>query len=142
LFYLCNKKLKFRLLQYWYDNMKPDDHLEKLKGMERTLGKLDPASDYEAMLELCMLISSHYVNACLHRLGITPVDRDLKHNKLAGEIQRRRVEKLSALGDPIDGLEKLRPRHVYGKGRDGGVAKLAMKNLAEVRKTCLSILEG
>lgn len=122
--------------------MKPEDHLEKLQGMERTLDKLDPSTDYEAIVELCMLVSSHYVNACLHRLGITPADRDLKHNKLAGEIERRRVEKLSGLRDQIDGLEKLRPRHVYGRGKDGEVAELAIKNLAEVRKTCLSTLKG
>jgi len=49
------------------------------------------------------------------------MDRDLKHNKLAGEIKRRNLfgghsEEISRL---INDLEKLRPRHIYGTGRNG-----------------------
>jgi len=122
--------------------MKPDDHIHKLTGMERTLRKLDDVSDYEAIVELCMLVSAHYLNAALHKLNVTPIDRDIKHNKLAGEIRRRRVRELIAVCGAIEGLEGLRPRHVYGKGGDGEVARLARKSLAEVRKSCLQVLKG
>jgi hypothetical protein len=103
--------------------MKINDHLQKSKAMEGTLAKLDDKADYEAIVELCMLISSHYTNAALHKLGITPIDRDIKHNKLAGEIERRRVTELLSAHEAINKLEQLRPRHVYGKGSDGEVAR-------------------
>jgi hypothetical protein len=120
--------------------VKIEDHLQKLKGMEKTLNKLDEETDYEAIVELCMLISAHYTNAALHKLRITPADRDIKHNKLAGEIERRRVEKLLGVRDAINALEQLRPRHVYGKGTNGGVAKRALDMIARVRETCMRVL--
>jgi len=120
--------------------MKNEDHLQKLKAMEKTLNKLDKVADYEAIVELCMLISAHYVNAALHKLRITPADRDIKHNKLAGEIERRRVGELLGVREAIDALEQLRPRHVYGKGSDGAVAKRALELLERVRKTCMQVL--
>lgn len=120
--------------------MKKEDHLQKLKAIEGTLDKLNEEADYEAIVELCMLISAHYVNAAFHKLGITPVDRDTKHNKLAGEIERRRVEELLGVREVIDALERLRPRHVYGKGSDGGVAKRALEMMGKVREACMRVL--
>lgn len=120
--------------------MKIEDHLQKSRTMERTLNKLDGESDYEAIIELCMLISAHYVNAALHKLRITPVDRDIKHNKLAGEIGRRRVGGLLEVREAIDALEQLRPRHVYGKGSDGEVAKRALEMVGRVRGACMRAL--
>ncbi|MEM2866623.1 MAG: hypothetical protein QW098_05745 [Candidatus Hadarchaeales archaeon] len=102
--------------------------------------KLEGETDYEAIVELCVLISSHYLNAALHKLGVTPQDRDVKHNRLAGEIRRRRVKELQGALDAIDGLEQLRPRHVYGRGGDGEVAGRAMAWLGEVRKACSRVL--
>jgi hypothetical protein len=120
--------------------MKIDDHMHKLRAMEKTLDKLDGQSDYEAIVELCMLISAHYTNAALHRLRITPADRDIKHNRLAGEIIRRRVEELLMVAEATDALEQLRPRHVYGKGSDGEVAKRALENLKRVQEACMQVL--
>lgn len=120
--------------------MKIEDHLQKLKSMERTLDKLDEEADYEAIIELCMLISAHYANAALHKLRITPADRDIKHNKLAGEIERRRVEELLETRTAIDALEQLRPRHVYGRGSDGGASKRALEMVKRVREACMQVL--
>lgn len=120
--------------------MKVEDHLHKLKGMEETLHKLDEAADYEAIVELCMLVSAHYTNAALHRLRITPADRDIKHTMLAGEIKRRRAGELLTVCEAIDALEKLRPRHVYGRGSNGKVAKRALDAVARVREACLRVL--
>ena len=120
--------------------MKNEDHLQKLKAMEKTLNKLDEKTDYETIVELCMLISAHYVNAALHKLRITPIDRDIKHNRLAGEIGRRRVAELLEVREAIDTLEQLRPRHVYGKGSNGEVAKRALEAIGKVRKTCTRVL--
>lgn len=121
--------------------MKVEDHLQKLKAIEGTLKKLDEKADYEAIVELCMLISAHYVNAALHKLRITPVDRDIKHNKLAGEIKRRGVGELIGVRDAIDALEQLRPRHVYGKGSDGEVAERALETVGRVREACMRVLD-
>ncbi len=121
--------------------MKIEDHIQKLKAMEKTFDKLDGQSDYEAIVELCMLISAHYTNAALHRLNVTPTDRDIKHNKLAGEITRRRVEELFSVAEATSALEQLRPRHIYGKGTDGEVARRALENLRRVRDTCMQVLD-
>lgn len=120
--------------------MKIEDHLQKLKAMERTLNKLDGPSDYEAIVELCMLISAHYMNAALHRLRVTLADRDIKHNRLAGETKRRHVEELLGVEEAINALEQLRPRHVYGRGSDGEVAMRALENLEKVREACMRVL--
>lgn len=122
--------------------MKPEDHLGKSQSMEQTLRKLDEIADYETIIELCMLISAHHVNAALHRLNVTPVDRDIKHNKLVGEIKRRRIGELLGIYETIDGLENLRPRHVYGKGGNGEVAKRALRMLSEVQEACARVLKG
>ena len=87
-----------------------------------------------------MLISAHYANAALHKLGITPADRDIKHDKLSSEIERRRVRELVETRTAIDALERLRPRHVYGKGSNGGVAKRALAMVKEVREACTQVL--
>jgi len=120
--------------------MKIEDHLQKLKSMKRTLDKLDEEADYEAIIELRMLISAHYANAALHKLRITPADHDIKHNKLAGEFERRRVEELLETHTAIDALEQLRPRHVYGKGSGGGAAKRALEMVKRVREVCIQVL--
>ena len=120
--------------------MKIEDHLQKLTAMEGTLKKLDEEADYEAIVELCMLVSAHYTNAALHKLKITPADRDIKHNKLAGELKRRRVGELLGVREAIDTLERLRPRHVYGRGSDGGVAKRALEMIGKVREACTRVL--
>ena len=120
--------------------MKIEDHLQKLKSMERTLRKLDEEADYEAIIELCILISAHYANAALHKLRITPVDRDIKHNKLAGEIGRRNVGELLEVRTAIDMLEQLRPRYVYGRGGDGKAAKRALKMVEKVQEVCMQVL--
>ncbi|MDI6643195.1 MAG: hypothetical protein QMD95_04000 [Candidatus Hodarchaeaceae archaeon] len=120
--------------------MRIEDHLQKLRSIEGTLNKLDNEADYEAIVELCVLISAHYANAALHKLRITPADRDIKHNRLAGEIGRRKVEELLGIRAAIDALEQLRPRHVYGRGSDGGVANRALEMVERVRKTCMQVL--
>jgi len=130
-------------ITYWYinmKNMKIEDHLQKLKAMEGTLSKLDEEADYEAIVELCMLISAHYANSALHKLGITPADRDIKHNKLASEIGRRRVGELLGIRETIDALEQLRPRHVYGRGSNGAVARRALETLGKVREACTRVV--
>jgi hypothetical protein len=120
--------------------MKVDDHLKKLKAIEGTLRKLDPKTDCEAIIELCMLVSAHCVNATLHKLRITSVDRDIKHNKLAGEIKRRGAGELVEACEAIDALEQLRPRHVYGRGSDGKVAGRALELVGRVRDACTQVL--
>lgn len=120
--------------------MKPENHLRKAEDMEATLSKLNKETDYEAIIELCMLISAHYSNAALHELRVTPIDRDIKHTKLAGLVKRRSVDELSDIRKTIDALEKLRPRHIYGKGSDGKTAEQALRMLEKVKETCMKVL--
>lgn len=45
--------------------MNVEHHLIKIKRLETTLAKLNEEEDYEAVLELYMLIAAHYLNAAL-----------------------------------------------------------------------------
>lgn len=120
--------------------MRLEDHLGKAESMEATLNKLDGETDYEAIIELCMLISAHYSNAALHELRVTPIDRDIRHTKLAGEMKRRSVRELLRACEAIEVLEKLRPRHIYGRGSDGEVAEQALELMEEVKAICTKVL--
>lgn len=68
--------------------MRIEHHFEKIKSLEGTLSKLDDMDDHETIVELCMLISAHYINAALHSTGRLRPDKDIKHNKLPGILKR------------------------------------------------------
>ncbi len=42
--------------------MKISDHLEKVGRFKNTLKKLDDEEDHETVVELCVLIASHYMS--------------------------------------------------------------------------------
>jgi len=68
--------------------MRIEFHVEKINSLEGTLSKLDDKEDHETIVELCMLLSAHYINAALHSIGRIRPDKDIKHNKLPGMIKR------------------------------------------------------
>lgn len=49
--------------------MRINGHFEKINSLEGTLSKLDDSEDHETVVELCMLLSAHYINAALHHTG-------------------------------------------------------------------------
>ena len=80
---LVKPKELYRLYVIPICRMKIENHLRKLDRLEKSVLKLDDAEeDYEALVELYMLISAHYVNASLHKLGALNTSKDIKHNKM------------------------------------------------------------
>lgn len=63
--------------------MKIENHLRKIDRLEKSILKLDDLEDdYEALVELYMLIAAHCINASMHKLGVLNISKDIKHNKL------------------------------------------------------------
>ena len=102
----------------FFSLMKVEDHQRKILRMEQTLTKLSNEADYEIIIEVCLLIAAHYLNAAMHHLRTLRIDRDIKHNRLYGELLRnKRLKEVSqAVAELINALEQLCPRHVYGAG--------------------------
>ena len=46
--------------------MKISNHTSKIGHLENSASKLNFEEDYEALVEIYMLISAHYINAALH----------------------------------------------------------------------------
>jgi hypothetical protein len=71
--------------------MRIEGHFEKISNLEGTLSKLDDSEDHETIIELCMLLSAHYINAALHFIGRLRPDKDIKHNNLPGLLKRENI---------------------------------------------------
>lgn len=104
--------------------------------------KLDDKTDYEAIIELIMLLASHYVNAAMHKLNTLRIDKDEKHNRMHRILVReKRLGNDSAeVWASIEKIENLRPKHVYGSGTNGKYAKEAKKQYDIIKKICRRIL--
>lgn len=122
--------------------MKISFHLEKAERMKSTIKKLDYEEDYETIIENIVLISSHLINAAMHKLGTLREDRDIKHNRLYGILKRENKlhQESMRVANLIENIEQLRPSHVYGKGKNGKTAKKAMKILELIENICDKIL--
>lgn len=123
--------------------MKIENHLRKIERLEKSTLKLDDIEeDYEALVELYMLIAAHYINASLHKLGVLNISKDIKHNKLFSFLKED--EKLGKnteeVKDLMKKLDDLRPGHVYGSGENGETAKRAEEYYKKTRSICLGIL--
>jgi hypothetical protein len=111
-----------------------DEHLAVAQRIERSLAKCGPA-DYEMTIEGAMLAGTHWLNAALHRMGVTGVENDVFHTYLLtiNEFRRLRVAD-EALVAALAEIEDLRPPFVRGN-RAGGesAAELALALLAVIR---------
>ena len=58
--------------------MRTETHLRKIERLEKSTLKLDIEEDYEALIELYMLVSAHYINASLHKLKALNISKDIK----------------------------------------------------------------
>jgi len=115
--------------------MKIDSHLKKIEHLEKSSLKLGFEEDYEALIEIYMLISAHYINATLHKLGILKEDKDIKHNKLFSFLKQgnKLGKNTEIIRDSMKKLDDLRPSHVYGKGEDGETAKKAKEYYNKIK---------
>jgi hypothetical protein len=123
--------------------MRTVNHKYKIEAFEKTASKLDLEEDSETLIEVYMLISSHYINSAMHKLRTLKEDRDIKHNKLSGFLKRENAlhndsEEVSA---SIDQIEQLRPSYVYGKGQNGKSSKIAKDAFEKIKEICERIIE-
>lgn len=115
--------------------MKLDAHRAKATSIERSLARCTP-SDYETVIEGCMLAGTHWFNIALHEAGLVPVDRDAMHAEFMTVGERRKVATLmpAALA-ALDTIESLRTPHVRGDIEGGeDAARRALACLAELRR--------
>ena len=125
--------------------MKIDNHLRKISNLEKSTLKLDDVEeDYEALIELYMLIAAHYINASLHKLKVLNISKDIKHNKLFSFLKgdNKLGNNSEEIRDLMKKLDDLRPGHVYGSGENGGTAKKASEYYKKIKTICLEILEN
>lgn len=122
--------------------MRIEGHFEKINSLEGTLSKLDDSEDHETVVELCMLISAHYINATLHHTGRLRPDKDIKHNKLPGVIKREEYfdENSIEISELFRELEEMRPSQIYGTGKNGNTAKRAKSIYSKIREFCGEII--
>ena len=122
--------------------MRIEGHFEKINSLEGTLSKLDDGEDHETVIELCMLISAHYINTALHYTGRLRPDKDIKHNKLPGVLKREEYfdENSVEISELFRKLEEMRPSQVYGTGKNGNTAKLAKSIYSQIKEFCMGII--
>jgi len=125
--------------------MKIENHLKKIQRIEKSTLKLDDIEeDYEALVELYMLVSAHYINASMHKLGVLNLSKDIKHNKIFSFLKED--EKLGKdteqIRDIMKKLDDLRPGHVYGSGENGGTAKKAKEYYEKIKGICEGIINA
>lgn len=59
--------------------MKIEEHMAKAERFARSVEKLDPAEDFEAVMWGRMHICSNWINAALHAKGVIPENNDVAH---------------------------------------------------------------
>jgi hypothetical protein len=122
--------------------MRIEGHIEKIENLERTLSKLDNSEDHETIVELCILISAHYINAAIHSIGRLRPDKDLKHNRIPGIIKREEYfdSHSNEIADLLKELEDMRPSHIYGTGKNGSTALRAREILSAIKSYCEGLI--
>jgi len=123
--------------------MKAEHHLKKKERFEKTIAKLDREEDYETLIEDYMLAAAHLVNAAMHKLGTVTEDKDIKHNQIYGFLTREKAlkEKSEEVAELIQGIEQLRPSHVYGRGENGETCDKAKEFFDKIKEITELILK-
>lgn len=124
--------------------MKIENHLRKIERLENSTLKLDDIKeDYEALVELYMLVSAHYINASLHKLKVLNISKDIKHNKLFSFLKEdeRLGKETEEIKDLMKKLDDLRPGHIYGSGENGDTAKKAKEYYEKIKEICNNLLK-
>lgn len=114
--------------------MNAEDHRRIARRIERSLAKLG-AGDCEMKIEGAMLAGTHWVNAALHDMGVTPAASDLFHTYLLTVNEYRRLSVAGEMLVPaLAEIEDLRPPFVRGDQPGGEqAAERALVLLAQIR---------
>lgn len=125
--------------------MTPDIHRLKAERIERSMAKLDPRDDHEAIIDGCMVAAGHWINYTLHTLGITAPDHDVVHAYFVTLFERQywAIAAGPELVDSLEEIETLRPQHVRGDAPGGArAARLCLKAVERLRKKAAKAKAG
>jgi|SRR5665213_257475 len=112
--------------------MTPEQHIQKATRITQALSKLT-LSDYEMVIESTMLAGSHWVNAALHRCGVTYYDEDAMHVEYLPLATRTKISLIiPGLLEGIEQIEQYRPMYVRGNAEGG----------EPVARRCIQLLDG
>lgn len=119
--------------------MKTEQHIAVAGRIERSLRKCAP-EDIEMRIEAAMLAGTHWLNAALHRLGVTQPGNDVFHTYLLTVNEYRKLcvaeeDMVRALSE----IEDLRPPYVRGNHAGApAAAERADALLTVIRKKATS----
>lgn len=90
-----------------------------------------------------MLISAHYINMALHKLGIVKENKDIRHNQIFSFLKedKKLGKDTEVIRDSMKKLDDLRPSHVYGKGENGEIAKKAIEYYKKIKEICDKVIK-
>ena len=123
--------------------MNARDHIRKIESLEKSALKLNE-EDYEALVEIYMLISAHYINVALHELDVIKQNTDIKHNQMFSFLKEgdKLGRDTELVRDSMKKLDELRPSHVYGKGENGETENKAKSYYKNIKKACEEIIKN
>jgi len=99
--------------------MSPEFHRAKAERIARSMEKLSD-SDYEAVIEACMLAGSHWLNFACHRMELTASGNDVMHSEYLNGMHRIEISlRTPGLLQAMDEIEAYRAGFVRGD-LDGG----------------------
>jgi hypothetical protein len=114
--------------------MNVDAHRAKAEAIEQSLSRCT-VTDYETVIEACMLAGTHWFNIALHTRGLVATDHDAMHAEFLTVGQRRRIDcVLPAALAALDTIESFRTPYVRGDLPGGAhAAQRALESLAELK---------
>jgi len=120
-----------------------DAHRAKARSIERSLTRCT-TSDYEAVIEGCMLAGTHWFNIALHDAAVLPDDQDVMHAEfLPGALRRRLSIRIPTALAALDAIESLRTTHVRGDLPGGEeAAQRALECLEVLKRVALRPATG
>ncbi len=116
--------------------MTPERHRDFAERITRSMEKLT-TTDYEAVIEGCMLAGTHWFNVALHEMGMSAPDQDVMHVEYMVVHERRKAWLVSpAMVEALERIEDMRALHVRGNA-DGGerAAAAALRCIEVIRET-------
>jgi hypothetical protein len=118
--------------------MKVAAHRAKAETIEQSLARCT-TTDYETIIEACMLAGTHWFNIALHETRLLAIDNDAMHAEFLAAGQRRRIAcVLPAALAALDMIESFRTPYVRGDISGGErAAQRALECLAELKRAAM-----
>jgi len=123
--------------------MRLREHVLKARRIEASLRRLDPARDFEMLIDLSMLAATQLFNAAMHSEGITHGHSDQSHTHLPpmDTYQKQPGAEIRRGMKALAYIEDLRPIYVRGgEPYDPAVADKCLASFEEAKEAFLGVL--